>query len=70
MTFLVTFIVPKFMEIFKDFKIEMPAMTQMLINVSKFTTSLNGIVILVGGSVGFMIAFKKFKSSLGQAHLR
>ena len=62
-TFLVTFIVPKFIEIFKDFKVEMPAMTQFLINVSKFSTSVNGIVIMVGGTVGFFIAFKKFKST-------
>ena len=62
-TFLVTFIVPKFMEIFKDFQIEMPAITMLLINISKFTTSVNGVVILVGGSVGFIIAFRKFKST-------
>lgn len=62
-TFLVTFIVPKFMDIFKDFKVEMPAMTMMLINVSHFTTDPHSAIPLVGGIVGFVIAFKKWKKT-------
>jgi len=62
-TGLVVFIVPKFIEIFADFKVEMPVPTLILITVSKFMTSLQGALILIGGSVGFMIAFKKFKST-------
>lgn len=62
-TGLVVFIVPKFIEIFKDFKVEMPMMTQILINISKFTTSKQGAMILIGGGVGSIIAWKKFKST-------
>ncbi len=62
-TGLVVFIVPKFIEIFKDFKVEMPMMTQILINISKFTTSKQGAIILIGGGVGSIIAWKKFKST-------
>jgi type IV pilus assembly protein PilC len=60
-TGLVVFIVPKFIEIFKDFKIEMPMMTQMLINISEFTTSKQGAIILLGGGIGSTIAWQKFK---------
>lgn len=62
-TGLVVFIVPKFIEIFKDFDVEMPLMTQILITVSEFTTSKQGAIILIGGGVGGMIAWKKFKST-------
>jgi len=62
-TFLVTVIVPKFMDIFKDFKIDMPAITMLLINVSKFTTTPSSAVPTVLGVVGSIWAFKKFKST-------
>lgn len=62
-TGLVVFIVPKFIEIFKDFDVEMPAMTQLLINISEFTTSRNGAMILIFGGIGSIIAWKKFKST-------
>jgi type IV pilus assembly protein PilC len=62
-TGLVVFIVPKFIEIFKDFKVEMPMMTQILINISKFTTSRQGAIILIGGGIGSIVAWKKFKST-------
>jgi type IV pilus assembly protein PilC len=60
-TGLVVFIVPKFIEIFKDFKIEMPVMTTILINISEFTTSKQGAIILLGGGIGSTIAWQKFK---------
>ena len=62
-TGLVVFIVPKFIEIFKDFDVEMPIMTQILITVSDFTTSKSGALILIGGSIAFVVGFKKFKST-------
>ena len=62
-TFLVTFIVPKFLDIFKDFKVEMPAMTMALVTVSHFMTNPQSIVPLVLGIVGFTIAFKKWKKT-------
>ncbi len=66
-TGLVTFIVPKFIDIFKDFNVEMPAMTQILINTSKFMTSQKGASILIFGSIGSVILFKKFiKTKFGK----
>lgn len=66
-TGLVTFIVPKFIDIFKDFNVEMPMMTQMLINVSKFMTSKSGAMILIGGGFGSIFLFKKFiKTKFGK----
>lgn len=60
-TGLVVFIVPKFIDIFKDFDVQMPMMTQILINISKFTTSKQGAIILVGGGVGSVVLWQKFK---------
>lgn len=60
-TGLVVFIVPKFIEIFQDFDVEMPIMTQILITVSEFSTSKLGAIILLGGGIGGSIAWQKFK---------
>jgi type IV pilus assembly protein PilC len=66
-TGLVTLIVPKFIEIFKDFKVEMPMMTQILINVSKFMTSPQGAGMLLIGVPLSIFAFKKFiKTKFGK----
>ncbi len=62
-TGLVVFIVPKFIEIFKDFDVEMPLATQILITTSKFMTSKLGAIILIGGGFGSQIAWRKFKST-------
>lgn len=63
-TGLVVFIVPKFIDIFKDFgNVQMPMITQILIDVSKFTTSKQGAMILIGGGLGSVIGWKKFKST-------
>lgn len=63
-TGLVVFIVPKFIDIFKDFgNVQMPMITQVLIDVSKFTTSKQGAMILIGGGLGSVIGWKKFKST-------
>lgn len=59
LTFLVTFILPKFMEIFKDFKVEMPALTQALMDISNFC--LQKWYIAIGGCIAFSISFKLFK---------
>ncbi len=62
-TFLVTFIVPKFMDIFKDFKIEMPAITLFLISCSNFMTNPRSIIPAVLIIVGFTTGFKKWKKT-------
>jgi type IV pilus assembly protein PilC len=66
-TGLVTFIVPKFIDIFKDFNVEMPMMTQILISTSKFMTSKEGILILCVGIPMTLFAFRKFiKTKFGK----
>ncbi len=60
---LVTFIVPKFMELFKDFNLTMPAPTQMLINVSNFMTNPINDIILVGVIVVMVIAINRIKAT-------
>ncbi|PQV64928.1 type IV pilus assembly protein PilC [Abditibacterium utsteinense] len=62
-TFLVTFIVPKFMEIFKDFKIEMPAITLALIAASNFMTNPRSIGPALAIIIGFTWGFKKWKKT-------
>ncbi len=62
-TGLVVFIIPKFIDIFKDFKIEMPMITQILIDISNFTRSQQGAIILIGGGVGSQVLWRKFKST-------
>ncbi len=62
-TFLVTFIVPKFMEIFKDFKIEMPAITLALISASNFMTNPKSIVPTIIFIVLTTGGFKKWKKT-------
>jgi len=62
-TGLVVFIVPKFIEIFKDFDVKMPMMTQILITVSEFSTSKLGAVILIGGGFGGPMLWRKFTST-------
>jgi len=61
--FLVTFIVPKFMEIFQDFKIEMPAITLALISASNFMTNPKSIIPTIIVIVGFTVGFKKWKKT-------
>jgi type IV pilus assembly protein PilC len=58
---LIAFIVPVFVNVFKDFGGELPAIT-------KFTVALSHAVtgqwyLLIGGFVGIIVGFKKWKSS-------
>ncbi len=62
-TFLVTFIVPKFMEIFQDFKIEMPAITLFLISCSNFMTNPKSIIPTIAFIVISTWSFKKWKKT-------
>ena len=60
---LVTFIVPKFIALFKDFQIDMPAPTQMLINCSNFMTNPVNDCILVGTLVLLVVAINRLKAT-------
>ena len=63
-TGLVYFIVPQFIQIFKDFdNVEMPAATQLLIDISNFTTSRYGLPMIIGGMIATKILFGRFKKT-------
>jgi type IV pilus assembly protein PilC len=60
--FLVTFIVPKFIEVFKDLEIkDFPAPTQLLIDISNFLTTR--YLYLIGGLILFLLVWKAFAST-------
>jgi type IV pilus assembly protein PilC len=60
---LVTFIVPKFIELFKDFDVAMPWPTQILINTSKFMTTPLNDIILIGVVVLSVISINRIKAT-------
>jgi type IV pilus assembly protein PilC len=60
-TGLITFVVPVFGDMFKDFGKALPAPTQFLLNLSKFFKKYGIFVIM--GIVGVIIAFKKWKAT-------
>lgn len=60
---LVTFIVPKFMELFKDFDLTLPGPTLMLMNISHFMTNWVNDLIIVGTLVVLAIAINRFKAT-------
>ena len=45
---LVTFIVPKFISLFQDFDLKLPAITMLLVSVSHFMTTWTNDIIVVG----------------------
>ncbi len=53
---LITFVVPKFTEFYKDFGADLPLLTRMLIGVSSFVTQ-NGLFLVAGIVVG-LLAFR------------
>ena len=59
---LVTFIVPKFIALFKDFDITMPPPTQFLIDCSNFMTNPVNDVILIGTVVVLVVAINRLKA--------
>jgi type IV pilus assembly protein PilC len=59
-TILLYYVVPQFESLFKGFGADLPAMTQMVINMSKFTQSYWWLMLLViGGSIFAFIESKK-----------
>ena len=62
---MVTFVLPKFMEIFSSYDIDLPMPTMMLINISNFLTSYYPILIISG--IGLTSAVYFFnKTSVGR----
>ncbi len=58
---LITFVVPVFKEMFEDFGSELPAMTQMLVNISNFIRSRWYFIVLAVAALIF--GFKQWRSS-------
>jgi len=58
---LITFIVPKFMEMFKDMDIQMPAMTMMLMTLGDFSKKYWYVLPVIAG--GGIFAFKQYTST-------
>ena len=58
---LIAFIVPVFVNVFKDFGGELPMITKVTVSASKFVTGQ--WYILIAASVGTVVGFKKWKAS-------
>ncbi len=65
---LLIFVIPQFESVFKGFGSDLPAFTQMLVNLSKFMIS-NGFFILVGVIAFFVGIVMLYKRSAKFAHL-
>jgi type II secretory pathway component PulF len=59
--FFMTVMLPKFMTLFDNTKIELPAMTRMLIAISGFLSGYWWALILAGG--GAVVAFRRYRAS-------
>ena len=60
---LVTLIVPKFISLFTDFGLKLPAMTEFLISVSKFMTNWTNDIIIIASLIVFAIAVNRIKAT-------
>ncbi|RXR01436.1 type II secretion system F family protein [Pseudoxanthomonas composti] len=58
---LLVWVVPQFEDVFKGFGADLPAFTQMIVNLSRFMVAywLPILVVLVGVVVGFIFAYKR-----------
>ena len=69
LTGIMVFIIPQFEEIFTDFEIELPALTQMLINTSRWVSGsgagqkVPGWAIIIIGLPSIVIAYKLIKKT-------
>lgn len=62
---ILVFVVPKFKEIFRDFKLELPGVTQILITASTFMAEQYGWAYLIFGPVVLTILWKLIRMSEG-----
>ncbi|HEY3379925.1 MAG TPA: type II secretion system F family protein, partial [Armatimonadota bacterium] len=60
---LVTFIVPKFIQLFKEFDLTLPGPTLFLMNVSNFMTNWVNDAILIGTIVVLSVSINRFKAT-------
>jgi len=57
-TGIMIFVVPKFKEIFKDFKTSLPALTELLLTTSDFVASWLGLICIFGSPFAIWMFFK------------
>jgi len=59
---LLVWVVPQFEDVFKGFGADLPAFTQMIVNLSRFMVSWWWLIliVLIGAVVGFIAAYKRF----------
>ncbi|NMB83764.1 type II secretion system F family protein [Candidatus Roizmanbacteria bacterium] len=55
---MVTFVIPKLLSLYKDFNIELPVTTQILIVISDFTSKFWPLII--GGTFGFVVLIQNY----------
>ena len=72
---LLIFVIPQFEEVFKNFGADLPAFTQMLVNISRFMVSYWWAVfgILIGTIVGIVVLYnrsQKFEHFIGRLLLK
>ncbi|WP_349998560.1 type II secretion system F family protein [Stenotrophomonas lacuserhaii] len=58
---LLIFVVPQFEDVFKGFGAELPAFTQMIVNLSRFMVAWWWLILIIvaGAAVGFVMAYKR-----------
>ncbi len=61
MFIMVTFVVPRLLGLYKDFNIELPVTTQILIGISSFTSKYWPVIL--GGVFGFIALLKRYTAS-------
>ena len=59
---LLIFVIPQFESLFKGFGAELPAFTQMIINLSKFVQSKGIFIAMVAGGAGYAFVYFKKRS--------
>ena len=60
------FVIPKFEQIFRDFKTDLPAVTQVLLSISRwFSPPTNGWAYVLFSPIGFMLIIKLLRMSEG-----
>jgi len=64
-TMILIFVVPKFKDIFKDFRLELPGVTQVLINASTFMAEQYGWAYILFGPIVLALGWRMIRMSEG-----
>lgn len=66
-TILLVFVIPQFESLFKGFGADLPAFTQMVVNLSKFVQETGWLIaLMLGGAVYAFVYFKKRSAAMRQ----